>query len=209
MVSAWAMQLYYSLTSPYARKVRILLLEKGLSFEGINVAQSERQASEHNPLGKIPTLVLDDGTELFDSTVITETLDALYPSPRLIPLEVRSRAIVRRWEALADGLCDVLVPVLLDLRRPAEVRDTAYSLKLENKVKTVLRTLENFLVGKSFLHDDQYSLADVAVVSALGYVNLRRPELLSGHPEIERYVAEQLRRPSHFETVPPNVPMRL
>jgi glutathione S-transferase len=92
------MILYHSLTSPYARKVRVLLLEKKLPFEPVNVAESARPVSEHNPLGKVPTLLLDDGTVLFDSSVISETLEALYPSPALLPADVRARALVRRWK---------------------------------------------------------------------------------------------------------------
>lgn len=110
--------LYHSLTSPYARKVRSVLLEKRIAFEGVNVADAGRSAAEHNPLGKVPTLVLGDGTVLFDSRVIVEALDAMYPEPRLIPSEPRARAIVRHWEALGDGICDVLIPVVLDSRRP-------------------------------------------------------------------------------------------
>ncbi len=72
-----SMDLYYSKTSPFARKVQVVLLEKGLPFYGIDVRSSGRSPSERNPLGKVPTLILDDGLVLFDSTVITETLESL------------------------------------------------------------------------------------------------------------------------------------
>ncbi|HMA93115.1 MAG TPA: glutathione S-transferase N-terminal domain-containing protein, partial [Polyangiaceae bacterium] len=120
------MKLLHSLTSPYSRKVRVTLLEKGISFEDIDVAKSATQPGSFNPLGKVPTLVLDDGTVLFDSTVITETLDVLYPTPRLIPEAPYERALVRRWEALADGICDVVIPVIIDARRPEAQRDATY-----------------------------------------------------------------------------------
>ena len=201
------MLLFHSLTSPYARKVRVLLLEKRLSVEAVDVASSGRAASEHNPLGKVPTLVLDDGTVLFDSRVITEALDALYPVPRLIPLEPRERATVRRYEALADGICDVLIPVVLDSRRPPEKRDADYAKKLLDKVKASLDSLEPALNGRATL-GDAFSLADIAVVCALGYINLRRPELLEGRAVLAAYLGRQLERPSLAETVPPNLPIR-
>jgi glutathione S-transferase len=201
------MLLFHSLTSPYARKVRVLLIEKRISVESINVADSGRAAREHNPLGKVPTLVLDDGTALFDSRVITEALDALYPEPRLIPSAPRERAIVRHFEALADGICDVLIPVIYDSRRAPEQRDPAYSEKLLGKVRASLDYVEP-LVSARYLFGDAFSLADVALVSALGYINLRRPELLDGRAALHGYLARQLERPSLADTVPPNLPVR-
>jgi glutathione S-transferase len=201
------MILYHSLTSPYARKVRVFLIEKRLTFEGVNVATSTRAVSEHNPLGKVPTLVLEDGTALFDSRVICEALDALYPEPRLIPSAPRERALVRHWEALADGICDVLIPVILDSRRSPELQDRAYSTKLLGKARACLDYIEPLVVGRDSVTDD-FSLADVALVSALGYIGLRRPELLDGRDVLAGYLARQLRRPSLAETLPPNLPLR-
>lgn len=201
------MLLFHSLTSPYARKVRVFLLEKRLAVEAVDVAASGRSANEHNPLGKVPTLVLDDGTVLFDSRVITEALDALYPVPRLIPLDPRQRAVVRHFEALADGICDVLVPIVLDSRRPPEKRDGEYAKKLLGKVEASLDYLEPVLNGRDSV-GDAFSLADIAIVCALGYINLRRPELLDGRDVLGAYVRRQLERPSLAETLPPNLPVR-
>jgi glutathione S-transferase len=202
------MQLYLSFTSPYARKVRIALLEKGIAFDVIDVATSTDQPNQHNPLGKVPTLILDDGTALFDSVVIVEYLDLVHPAPQLIPSAPRERALVRRWEALADGICDVLVPAVLEQRRPAERQDPAYLAKLEGKVSASLALLERGLEGKRYLHDDEFGLADIAVCAALGYVNLRRPAMLDGFAEIARYVAFLLTRHSLQSTLPPNLPAR-
>ena len=201
------MLLFHSLTSPYARKVRVLLLEKRLSVKAVDVASSGRAASEHNPLGKVPTLVLDDGTVLFDSRVITEAIDALFPTPRLIPLDPRERAVVRHFEALADGICDVLIPVVLDSRRAPEKRDSEYAKKLLGKVEASLDYLEPVLNGRTTV-GETFSLADIAIVCALGYINLRRPELLDGRDVLGAYVRRQLERPSLAETLPPNVPVR-
>jgi glutathione S-transferase len=203
------MLLYHSLTSPYARKVRVVLLEKDVTHEAIDVATSDKQPATHNPLGKVPTLVLDDGTVLFDSTVIAEALDALYPSPRLIPEAPLERAAVRRWEALADGICDVVIPVIVDSRRPEPQRDPVYCAKLLGKVRAGLAHLEASLVGRRFLQGECFSLADIAVVVMAGYLKLRRPELLKdAYPELQRYLAEQSQRKSLADTVPPNLPVR-
>ena len=201
------MLLFHSLTSPYARKVRALLLEKHLSVEAVDVAATGRSASESNPLGKVPTLVLDDGTVLFDSRVITEAIDALFPTPRLIPLDPRERAVVRHFEALADGICDVLIPVVLDSRRAPEKRDGEYAKKLLGKVEASLDYLEPVLNGRATV-GETFSLADIAIVCAIGYVNLRRPELLDGRDALAAYVRRQHERPSLAETAPPNVPVR-
>ncbi len=201
------MILFHSLTSPYARKVRILLAEKRLTFDGVNVAESTRSVAEHNPLGKVPTLVLDDGTVLFDSRVICEALDALYPEPRLIPSAPRERAVVRHWEALADGICDVLIPVVHESRRLPEKQDPAYVTKLLNKVQACFDYIEPIVDGRDSVASG-FSLADVALVCALGYVNLRRPELLDGRDVLTGYMARQLQRPSLSDTVPPNLPVR-
>ncbi|HET9956676.1 MAG TPA: glutathione S-transferase family protein [Polyangiaceae bacterium] len=202
------MQLYFSPTSPYARKVRCVLLEKQLPFEGIDVAATNRSPAEHNPLGKVPTCILDDGLVLFDSRVIIETIEAMHPLPGLIPMEVHDRALVRRWEAIGDGICDVLIPVVLDSRRAPELRDAAYAQKLEGKVRASLSYIEQALRGREFVHGERFTLADIAVIAATGYVKLRRPELLDGYPELDRYIAQQLQRPSLASTVPPNLPVR-
>ena len=205
---ALAMLLYLSLTSPYSRKARIVLIEKDVPYEAIDVAESSRRPSEHNPLGKVPTLVLDDGLVLFDSTVITETLDALYPSPRLIPEDPLERAQVRRWEALADGICDVLIPVVIESRRPPERQDPAYLAKLEAKVHAALAHADARVAERRYLHGSDFSLADVALVCAVGYVNLRRPQLLDPHAATRAFCERLLERRSVADTVPPNLPIR-
>jgi len=200
------LELFYSETSPYARKVRVMLIEKGAAFTGIDVRRGERQAKERNPLGKVPTLLVD-GTPFFDSTVLTEYVEALFPEPALIPQDPHERALVRRYEALADGISDVLVPVVQDSRRPPEVQNKAHTTLLLGKVRACLRLLDDdCAAGYAYLHGAAFSLADIAVVAALGYVNLRRPELLDSYTHLARYHAAQLERPSLQATIPPDLP---
>src|SRR3954464_5860191 len=102
------MKLLAALISPYTRKVRVVLAEKKIECEMqiVDVSPADNPVNAHNPLGKIPTLVLDDGTALYDSRVIVEFLDHASPLNRLIPADFRERVQVRRWEALADGVLD-------------------------------------------------------------------------------------------------------
>jgi glutathione S-transferase len=202
------MLFYHSLTSPYSRKVRVVLLEKGIPHEAIDVRSPGRRASKHNPLGKVPTVVLDDGTELFDSVVLTETLEALFPDPSLIPPLLRERALVRRWEAIADGICDVVIPVVAESIRPALQQDLKHQTKLLDKARACLCFIDTSLAGCRFLHGESFTLADIAVVAMAGYLRLRRPDLLSeGYPNLQRYLGEQLQRKSLAETIPPNLPV--
>jgi glutathione S-transferase len=205
-----SMDLYYSSTSPFARKVQVVLMEKGIPFYGIDVRSSGRNSSERNPLGKVPTLVLDDGLVLFDSTVITETLEGLFPAPPLMPRDVMARAKVRRWEALADGISDVLIPIVVEGQRATELQNKAHVEKLSKKVVASLDYLTTQIEARSdaqYLHGDTFSLADIAVISTLGYVRLRRSEFLEGREVILSYEARMLERPSLKATIPPNLPI--
>jgi glutathione S-transferase len=199
------LELYLSETSPYSRKVRVMLLEKDVPFSLIDIRKGERQAKEANPLGKVPTLLVD-GVPLVDSVVMTEYLDAVFPLPLLIPPTPYERAMVRRYEALADGISDVLVPVVYDRKRPENVQNTAMTEAYIDKARATLQFLDQDCQGRHYLHGDVFSLADIAVVAALGYVNLRLPELLAGYDQLNRYHERQLERPSLAETVPPNLP---
>lgn len=122
------MKLLASLTSPYARKVRVVMAEKKLDYELIleDVWADDSDILKHNPLGKVPCLIMDDQASLFDSRVIVEYLDTLSPVGRLIPQAGRDRAAVKCWEAIADGLLDACVAIVVEKRRPEEMRLPAW-----------------------------------------------------------------------------------
>src|SRR3954470_11005249 len=115
------MKLLASISSPYARKVRIAFAEKKIEYTLVEVDpwSAESSVGEHNPLGKVPVLVLEDGTNIFDSRVIVEYIDLVSPVSRLIPEPTRQRILVKRWEALGDGLIDAAVALRAEMRRPA------------------------------------------------------------------------------------------
>src|SRR2546421_12699235 len=137
------MKLLASLASPYTRKVRVVLAEKKIEceLELVDVNPVENAANAHNPLGKVPTLVLDDGTPLYDSRVIVEFLDARSPINRLIPDETRDRVSVRRWEALADGVLDAGILVRSETLRDKKERSKAWTDKQTARMQRAMDQL--------------------------------------------------------------------
>src|SRR6201988_238545 len=125
------MKLLASTASPYARKVRIVLAAKKIEGElqPVDVSPVDNPVNAHNPLGKIPTLVLDDGTALFDSRVIVGFLDGKSPLSKLIPEDLRGRVAGRRWEALADGILDACLLVRYESLRDKKERSKAWTAK--------------------------------------------------------------------------------
>lgn len=201
------LELFHSLTSPYSRKVRVFLFEKGTPFEEINVRESTRRPTEKNPLGKVPTLVTDDGSALFDSVVIVEAMEARFPEPKLLGYSDAERAGIRCLEAVADGLSDVLIPIVTEEQRPANLRNDALVTKLSAKVVATLCYLDARAAAGKYLVASGYSLADIAVCAALGYVRLRRPDFLPPHERLLGYETWLLERHVHLaRTVPPNLP---
>lgn len=171
------MKLFTTPNSPYARKVRVVLTEKRIDCEQEIVVLSapDCPVPAFNPLGKVPTLVLDDGTALYDSPVITDYLDKKTPVAKLIPESGRTE--VKRWEALADGICDAAVAVVMELRRPEAGQDATVIARQKLKVERGLQVLATDLGEKKWCVANTFSLADIAVGCALAYVSLRLPEV--------------------------------
>ncbi len=199
------MQLYGSLTSPYVRKVRVVLAEKAIPCEFIiaDAMAVDGPVPALNPLGKVPVLMRDDGSTLFDSPVIAEYIDSM-AMPSLIPPLGELRWAVRRWEALADGIMDAVVARLLELRRPAAQQSREYTARQEGKVAGALAFAEAQLGDSGFLVADQFSLADIALAVALEYIDLRYPhEWRHRQPRLSKWLAMTTSRPSLVSTQPP------
>lgn len=203
------MKLFTSPTSPYGRKIRVILLEKGLPFEEENPFTSGANLADKNPLGKVPTLLLSDGTCLFDSVVIAEHLELAHPEPRLLPADAAAKIRCKRWEALCDGVCDVVMPAVMERARPATDQRAAVIEKAVGKVTAALTHLDAAVAGRRYLEGDSFSLADICAVCAVGYLRLRFPELLVGHAALAAYDAALADHPSVVSTVPPNLPLRV
>lgn len=200
------MKLIGTTTSPYTRKVRMVLAEKRMDCEFIVEAPNtpEGVVSRYNPLGKIPVLVLDDEHTIFDSRVIVEYLDNATPGNRLIPEEKRPRIQVRRWEALADGCTDAAVAVVLEKRRPAEQQSSDWMVRQQGKVDRALQFMADELAAKLWCAGDFFTLADIAVGSCLGWMELRLPDLpwRRNHPNLARLFDKLAQRQSFRDTVP-------
>ena len=204
------MRLIASLTSPYARKVRIVLAEKKLEYklELDDPWSAQPLVITHNPLGKVPCLVLDGGDALFDSRVIVEYVDTLSPLGRLIPERGRERAEVRTWEALADGLLDAAVAARLEAVWPGRTdaeRCQAWIDRHIDKVQTSVAAMARDLGEKAWCCGLHLSLADIAVGCALSYLDFRFPDLAwrAQYPQLVRLVDKLNQRPSFIQTQPP------
>lgn len=201
------MKLLYSLTSPYARKVRIVAAEKRIEIEmsAVVLSAPDCPVNDLNPLGKIPVLVLDGEETLFDSRVIAEYLDNRTPVAHLLPQDPNQRILVKRWEALADGVCDAAVLALNESRRPENLQDTAFIAKQMGKVERGLKVLSNDLGKGKWCVSDTFSLADIALGCLLGYLELRHKPIdwQQQYPNLARHYAKMLKRPSFRDTMPP------
>src|SRR3954464_2748794 len=149
------MKLLAGLASPYTRKVRVVLAEKKIECELdlVDVFPTENPVNAHNALGKIPTLVLDDGTALFDSRVIVEFLDGKSPISKLIPEDLRDRVAVRRWEALADGVLDAGLLVRYESLRDKKERSKAWTDKQVARVRRGLEQMAADLGSRPWCHN--------------------------------------------------------
>jgi glutathione S-transferase len=186
------MKLHWSPRSPYVRKVMVALHELGLADRVetvrtvVAVTRPNAVLQRDNPLSKIPTLVLDDGSALYDSRVICEYLDTLHEGPTLIPADGAERWTALRRQALADGLLDLLLVWRQELSRPAEQRSHPHLIAYDNKVIATLHTLENE-VGS--LRTAAFGIAHIAIGCTLSYADFRFPELgwRSGCPSLEAW----------------------
>jgi glutathione S-transferase len=199
------MKLYGSETSPYVRKLRILIREKEIPCEFIIEGPSDPagHVAALNPLGKVPVLVRDQGDVLFDSPMIAEYLDSLRGEP-LLPLAGEARWVIQRWHALGQGIMDAVVARMLELRKPADKQTPGVVSKQEGKIAAALKYAEANINGREFLVDDHFGLADIALGTALGYVDFRYAhDWRAGHPRLANWLAQINKRPSFVATLPP------
>ena len=203
------MKLIGSTTSPYVRKVRIVMAEKKLDYEFVNedVWSPESTIAQSNPLGKVPCLVMEGGEALFDSRVIVEYLDTLSPVGKLIPAMGRERAEVKTWEALADGVLDASILARLEANwtgRNKAQRSQAWIDRQLSKVHASLKAMSQGLGEKPFCAGIYLSLADIAVGCALGYLDFRFAEIdwRSTYPNLAKLHEKLSQRQSFADTKP-------
>lgn len=201
------MKLYAAPASSYARKIRVMLIEKNVSHdvEMVNLWEPN-ELQKINPLGKVPALKLDDGRVLIGSALIADYVDSKYPDPRFIPVEIDSRTEVRCWEALADGTLDAVAAILYEMRFHDEAkRSQAWMDRQAGKIGAGLAALEGMLGDRAWCVGNVMSLADVAIACHLGFIVLRAPHYFpqDKYPNLARLWTTMEMRESMRKTAPP------
>ena len=202
------MKLYASLTSPYGRKARVMLAEKRIDFELVltDVWDPNSELLKFNPLGKAPCLLLDDGTALYDSRVIMEYLDSVTPVGHLIPETTRQRIQVKRWEALADGVLDAAVAIVLEKKRAPQLQSADWIARQSGKIERGLKTMSQDLGESTWCTGHTFNLADLVVGCALLYLDLRFSEVhwRNEYLNLGQLTDKLSKRNSFKNTVPPS-----
>ena len=204
------MKLIGSLSSPFVRKVRVVLAEKKLDYRFISedVWAQDTTIGDYTPLGKVPCLIMEAGEAVFDSRVIVEYLDGLSPVGKLIPASGRERAEVKTWEALADGVLDAGVAARLESTWPGRAdheRSQAWIDRQWGKVDAGVRAMAKGLGEKPYCSGNHLSLSDIAVVCALDWLSFRFPQRATwraDHANLARLVDKLAVRPSFADTLP-------
>jgi len=203
------MKLIGAVTSPYVRKVRIVMAEKKLDYQFVteDVWSADTTITQSNPLGKVPCLVMEGGEALFDSRVIVEYVDTLSPVGKLIPPSGRERAEVKTWEALADGLLDAAILARLEATWPGRKegeRSQAWIERQMKKINDSLVAMERALADRQYCTGNHMSLADIAVGCALGYLDFRFASLdwRSEHAQLAQLYERLAQRQSFKDSAP-------
>lgn len=200
------MKLIGSYTSPFVRKISVILLEKGITFEFINEQpyNAENGVANYNPLGKVPALVTDEGEIWYDSPIIAEYIDSLGVEPAMLPADPKAALKVRQLEALADGIMDAGLVAVRELARPVEQQSETEQLRQREKISRGLDALERYLQDGT-LSVDTVNLATVAIACAIGYLNFRHvsPGWCVDRPLLVKLVENMFQRESFARTQPP------
>lgn len=200
------MKLIGTYTSPFVRKARIVLAEKKIDCEFIVESPwvAGNTIPQYNPLGKIPALVLDDETVIYDSRVIVEHLDNGTPNNKLIPASGRERILVKRWEALGDGLSEAAVAAFLEGKRKDGEKSEGWIKRQTDRIVRTVAAINADIGEQAWCHGNAFSLADITIGSALGYLDLRLPNLdwRSDNPNLLRLYEKLMQRQSFIDTVP-------
>lgn len=200
------MKLIGSYTSPFVRKISVILLEKGITFEFINEQpyNAENGVAHYNPLGKVPALVTDEGEIWYDSPIIAEYIDLLGVEPAMLPDDPLAALKIRQLEALADGIMDAGLVAVRELARPVEQQSESEQLRQREKITRGLDALEGYLQDGT-LSVETVNLATIAIACAIGYLNFRRvsPGWCVDRPLLVKLVENLFQRESFARTQPP------
>ena len=204
-------QVISSRPSPYARKVRIALTEKGIPFELTTEVpwESSTKTPIYNPLEKLPIVIFEDGKAIYESSYILEYLEAKYPSTTqpLLPPEVDKALFAKQIQVVTDGVCDALVLLFFEKQRGADKRSEEWMARQNRKIDGGLKALAAWLgedESKQFLVDDIFGLADIGAGSLLGYMKVRLADhpWQRQYPNLLRYSDKLEKRESFLQSVP-------
>ena len=192
--------------SPYARKVRITLAEKGIPFELLTEVpwDSTTATPKHNPLEKLPVLLLEDGGSVYESRFILEWIEAKYPTPAMLPEDIDARLFARKVEVVVDGVCDACVALFWERHRDPDKQSAEWKARQLRKVDGGMRALAGWAGEKEFVLGDRFGLADVATGTVCRYLDVRFPEYpwRQTHPTLSDYSDRIEQRPSFAGSVP-------
>lgn len=205
------MKLVIASPSPYARKARVALNEKGIAHEIVMDIPwaADTVAPASNPLGKIPILLLDNGETIYDSSVIVQYLELVYPEPPLLPADPISRLEDRKIEVLADGICDAIVLTALEGNREPAMQSADWVARQRAKIVAGLARLSDLLGERTWFLEDRMGIADIAAACALGYIGVRAGniEWRDKHPNLAAFSDRMEARPSFKISVPYSQPI--
>lgn len=197
--------------SPYARKVRIALAEKGLPFELITEVpwNSTTETPKHNPLEKLPVLILDDGSSVYESSYILQYLELKYPETPLLPKDADGVLAARLLEVLCDGVCDAVVLTFFERMRSPDAQSKEWQARQRRKIDGGVREMARLIGDRTFAVGNTFGHGDIAVGTVLGYLSVRFVEFewRSQYPNLAAYSAQLEARPSFVNTVP--VPQKI
>ncbi|MBU4682098.1 glutathione S-transferase [Cedecea davisae] len=200
------MKLIGNYTSPYVRKISVILLEKGLTFEFVNVNPwvDDSPAPQFNPLGKVPALITDEGEQWFDSPIIAQYLELLDLAPEIIPRDPKAALKVRQLEALSDGILDAALTSVREKFRPPEQQSEEILVRQREKIGRALDMLEQYAADGT-LTAEPLNLANISAACAVGYLNFRRvsPGWCVNRPHLVKLVEKLFLRESFARTEPP------
>lgn len=192
--------------SPYARKVRIALAEKGIPFELQTEVpwDSSTTTPLHNPLEKLPVLILEDGSSVYESRFILEYLEAKHPSPPLLPDDIDGKLAARHVEVLCDGACDAFVLLFFERHRAAENQSREWMARQQRKIDGAFAALARIAGDREHVVGNCFGLADIAAGTVTGYLSIRWPEYpwRSRHPNLAILSERLEQRPSFLGSVP-------
>ncbi|PYG47252.1 glutathione S-transferase [Pantoea sp. AG1095] len=203
------MKLIGSYTSPFVRKISVILLEKGLVFEFVNHSPwiDDSDVPQYNPLGKVPALIDDNQLTWFDSSIIAQVIELRGDAPALLPDDALHALHIRQLEKLADGINDAAVMIMREQMRPGDQQSEEVLLRNRDKIQRGLDALETAAARGEWLNSGTINLADIATGCMIGYLNFRRvlPNWCVNRPALVKLAENLFARESFARTVPPSL----